>query len=182
MKFAKLGFSTKEGLSLAHYQDGWSEEYGEGGSYDVELLYKGKKVAEIVEFGNGGPVAIYGLSVVDEKEVGDAILTFLRRTDEAYGPNSKFDFCKNATKSSDLEYAAIVQDLVNHYMRIKEAKSYFKKGYKMVCFVINELGDKVVASPRINKEELYQYVVAKKYVQPESKILYLTETDLTKEL
>ena len=55
MKFANLGFKTKEGLSLAHYSDGWSMEYGEGGSYTVDVLLNGKIMARAFEEGNGGP-------------------------------------------------------------------------------------------------------------------------------
>ena len=59
MKFKKLGFSTQEGLSLSNFEDGWSMEWGEGGSYHCDLLFNGKVIAELTEEGNGGCLGIY---------------------------------------------------------------------------------------------------------------------------
>ena len=131
MKFAKLGFKTIEGLSLAHYSEGWSMEYGEGGSYLCELVYNGKVVAELFEEGNGGPLDYRFTDPAMEKEVGDAVLTCLKRVDKDYGPDSKYDFCKNATEASECEYGTLVNELVYEKDRRKNAEKMLKKGWPM---------------------------------------------------
>lgn len=131
MKFAKLGFKTIEGLSLAHYSEGWSMEYGEGGSYHCELVYNGKVVAELTEYGNGRSLDYRFEDQAIEKEVGDAVLVFLRRTNEDYGPNSKYDFCKNATEASECEYETLINELVYEKDRRKSAEKLLKKGWAM---------------------------------------------------
>lgn len=135
MKFAKLGFKTKEGLSLGHYQDGWSMEYGEGGSYHCELLYKNVVVAELFEEGNGGPLNIWFKDATKEQEVDDAILKFLKRTDEDYGPNSQYELCRNITKATDCEYSCLASALLDEYSKRKDVLKYIKKGYKYVAIV-----------------------------------------------
>lgn len=132
MKFKKSTIKTREGLSLANYSDGWSMEYGEGGSYSVDILLNGKKVANVIEEGNGGPVMIYYEAGADRKELGDKVLTFLKRTNKHYRPDSAYDFCKNATSASDTEYATFVNDMLDVIEFNKRAKTAFKKGYKSV--------------------------------------------------
>ena len=129
MKFAKLGFKTIEGLSLAHYSEGWSMEYGEGGSYHCELVYNGKVVAELFEEGNGGPLDYRFTDPAMEKEVGDAVLACLKRTDKDYGPNSQYDFCKNATEAGDCEYGTLVNVLIKENDKRKLAEKMLDKGW-----------------------------------------------------
>jgi len=133
MKFKKLGFSTREGLSIANFEDGWSMEWGQGGSYHCDLLFKGKVIAELTEEGNGGCLGIYRKA--DKalvKEAEDAILKCLKRCNENYGPDSKYDFCKNATEASDTEYASLVEDLLHEYNKRKDIAKSLKKGYTLV--------------------------------------------------
>lgn len=136
MKFAKLGFKTKEGLSLANFQDGWSMEWGEGGSYHCDLLYNGKKVCELCEEGNGGPIRTYNLTDrATMKKVEKAILDYLVRTNEDYGPNTKYKFCLEAVengKATDCEYSTLAEGLIDEYEKRKNFAKYIKKGYKLV--------------------------------------------------
>lgn len=161
MKFAKLGFETKEGLSLAHFQDGWSMEYGEGGSYQCDLLYKGKKVCTLMEEGNGGPLNIYGeADNATMKEVEKAIITYLARTNEDYGPNSKYDFCKEAVKNckaTDCEYSTLANDLIDEYETRKKMAKWFKQGYKVVGKFDFGYGNTMVASGNDSRDNLLQY-------------------------
>ena len=131
MKFKKSTIKTAEGLSLANYSDGWSMEYGEGGSYTCDILVDGKKAATVIEEGNGGPVMVH-YEGRDHSSVDDKVLAFLKRTNKDYGPDSKYDFCKNATKAGDTEYAMFVNDMLDVVEFSKHAKSAFKKGYKSI--------------------------------------------------
>jgi hypothetical protein len=106
-------------------------EYGEGGSYHCELTYNGKKVAELYEEGNGGPLDYRFDDPAMEKEVGDAVLAFLKRTDKDYGPDSQYDFCKNATEASECEYGTLVNELINEKDRRKHAEKMLKRGFPM---------------------------------------------------
>lgn len=132
MKFKKTNIKTKEGLSLAEYEDGWSMEYGKGGSYSVNIILNGKDVGSVFEEGNGGPVMVYYEHGTDRKELDDKVLAFLKRTNKSYGPDSEYDFCKNATKAGDMEYSAFVNDMVDVIEFNKHAKAAFKKGYKSI--------------------------------------------------
>ena len=135
MKFKKLGFTTQEGLSISNFEDGWSMEWGEGGSYHCNLTLNGMPVMEIYNEGNGGCVDYRSLtSHTLDKQVGDAVLAFLRRTNKDYQPDSKYDFCKNATEAGECEYGSIVENLRTEYERRKCMATRFKQGYKYVAF------------------------------------------------
>lgn len=175
MKFAKLGFTTQEGLSLAHYQDGWSMEYGEGGSYNVEVLLNGEKVATVTEYGNGGPVDVTYLTN-NQKEVDDAVLTYLKRTDEDYGPNTKYEWCKNITKASDTEYACFVSSLTDIYNNRKKALNFYKKGYKLVGLADCGYQTTIVAFVFSDQNRASKFMAEK---NPNAKNIYfITQDDL----
>ena len=183
MKFAKLGFQTKEGISLGHFQDGWSMEYGEGGSYHVEVLHNGKVVAEVFEEGNGGS-AIVRYVDRNHKAIDKAVLDFLARTEEDYGPNTKYSFCKEAIekgKASDLEYTSMIQSLLDIYDYRKKAKNYFKKGYNLVLVAQNDHSTSVAASCDPRQDHLLNYAKKQGLIEPKTDITYLTPMDdLTK--
>jgi len=177
MKFAKLGFKTKEGISLAHFQDGWGMEYGEGGSYCVDILLNGKKVAQAMEYGNGGPINIYGLDKSNEKDLSTAVIAFLKRTNEDYGPNSQYDFCRNVTKAGDCEYSSMINDLLDIYDYRKKAKNYIKKGYNLVLVAQNDYATHVAASQNPSREHLLEYAKRQKLVGDKTNVIYITPTD-----
>lgn len=157
MKFAKLGFETKEGLSIANYSEGWSMEYGEGGSYHCDLLYKGKVVCDVTEEGNGGPLNYW---IRDEKlreEVGKATVEFLKRNNEDYGPNTKYEFCKNITTASELEYSSLINDLLDEFQNRKTASKYLKQGYTCVAVIKQDLSNRVIAGKK-TVEEIEKYI------------------------
>ena len=161
MKFKKLGFSTKEGLSLANFEDGWSMEYGKGGSYHCDLLFNDKVVAELTEEGNGGCLGINRKATnTDLKLAEAAILACLKRLNKDYGPNSEYDFCKNATETSETEYASLAEMLLNEYEKRKDVAKNLKKGYKCVgvfdkgyCYtmVASQSAEGIVAYAKANK-------------------------------
>ena len=141
MKFKKLGFSTKEGLSLANFEDGWSMEYGKGGSYHCDLLFNNKVVAELTEYGNGGCLGINRKATnTDLKLAEAAILACLKRLNKDYGPESQYDLCKNATETGETEYASLAEMLLNEYDKRKDMAKTFKKGYKYVGIYNNPWG------------------------------------------
>ncbi len=159
MKFKKLGFSTQEGLTLANFEDGWSMEYGQGGSYHCDLLFKGKVIAELTEEGNGGCLGIYRKA--DKalvKEAEDAILTCLKRCNKYYMPNSPYDFCKNATEVSDTEYASLAEMLLNEYDKRKAITKSLKKGYTCVGIYDNDFGYTTIGG--VDKSSIAAYAIA----------------------
>ena len=159
MKFKKLGFSTQEGLTLANFEDGWSMEYGQGGSYHCELLYKGEVVAELMEEGNGGDLRVYRKqNSVLVKEAEEAILKCLKRCDKNYMPNSPYDFCKNATKTTCDEYASLAEMLLNEYDKRKEIAKSFKKGYTCVGIYDNDYGYTTIGG--VDKGSIAAYAIA----------------------
>ena len=183
MKFAKLGFKTKEGLSLAHFQDGWSMEYGKGGSYQVEILLNGKKVAVALEEGNGGSIDIDFVEGINQEEVSNAVVNFLKRTNKDYGPNTMYEFCKNITTAGSCEYSSMINDLLDSYDYRKKAKSYFKKGYNLMIAIDNGYTNHYVASGNPSKENLLNYAKSKNLIHKDSKLTYFEPTDdLTQDL
>ena len=178
MKFAKLGFKTQEGLSLAHFQDGWSMEYGEGGSYHCEVLFNDKVIAEAEEEGNGGPLNIW-FKDTNHEECDNAVLTFLKRVDKDYGPDSKYDLCKNITKASESEYSSMIAYLLDTYQERKDAKKYFKQGYVLVALVNTNYSQRIVATKKNNKDDLLEYIKQQNYYKPnESEVNFYTEEEI----
>ena len=137
MKFKKLGFQTKEGLSLTDFQDGWSMEYGEGGSYHCNLTLNGKVVAEITEEGNGGPIDYRFNNDAVENETLDLIKNFLGRVDQDYKDvkNIKKGDSNDYLISGDCLVSCAIEQMLHRYDKVKVAKSAFKKGYKMVGII-----------------------------------------------
>ena len=160
MKFKKLGFETQEGLSLANFEDGWSMEYGQGGSYHCELLFNGEVVAELTEEGNGGALRVSRKqNSVLVKEAEEAILKCLKRCNKYYMPNSPYDFCKNATKTTCDEYSSLVEMLLNEYSKRKDIAKSFKKGYTCVGVYDYDYGYTTIGG--VDKSNIIAYAIAK---------------------
>lgn len=164
MKFKKLGFETVEGLSLANYEDGWSMEYGSGGSYTVDVLYNGKHFATVMEAGNGGCAMVEYTDRKNHQAGDDAVLAFLKRTNEHYGLNSEYDFCKNATSASDTEYSSLIEDLLTELQVIKFAKKQFKAGHVLVMVLANGYQNSFISSQIDDEQLLIDYAKSKGYL------------------
>ena len=177
MKFAKLGFKTQEGLSIAHFQDGWSMEYGEGGSYHCEVLFNGKIIAEAEEEGNGGPLNVR-FKDVEHKDCDNAVLTFLKRVDKDYGPDSKYEWCRNITKTSESEYSSMIAYLLDVYKTRKDVTNYLKKGYRLVASIVNNFQTNVVATLNPDEERLMSYIKSQNYYTDESTITFYTKNSM----
>jgi hypothetical protein len=177
MKFAKLGFKTQEGLSIAHFQDGWSMEYGKGGSYHCEVLFNGKIIAEAEEEGNGGPLNIW-FKDVEHKDCDNAVLTFLKRVDKDYGPDSKYEWCRNITKASESEYSSMIAYLLDVYKTRKDVTNYLKKGYRLVASIVNNFQTNVVATLNPDEERLMSYIKSQNYYTDESTITFYTKNSM----
>lgn len=128
MKFKKLGFETKEGLSIANYQDGWSMEYGEGGSYTCDITYNGVNVAHIIEEGNGGPIMI-DYYTKNHKAEDNKVLECLSRLDDDF---KDLDKMPSYLKTNDVTYATLVNQLLAAQQKVKVANKMFKQGYVLV--------------------------------------------------
>lgn len=162
MKFKKLGFETQEGLSLSNYEDGWSMEYGSGGSYSVDITLQGKTVANVIEEGNGGPVIVNYKPNINKKEIDNAILTFLKRKVEDYGADSKCDIFKNTVVATDTEYSAAVAELLSEHQVTKFCNKQFKAGYQLVIILSSGYQDKLIASKIDDEKQLLQYIKTQK--------------------
>ena len=163
MKFKKLGFTTLEGLSLANFEDGWSMEYGSGGSYTADVLLNGKRVATIEEAGDGGCANVHYVNK-DHKAEDALVLAFLKRVDPHYGPDSEFDFYKNTTEASDSEYTSLVSCLLLEREAIKYAKKQFKAGYILVMVLTDGFQDSFIASRIDDEQRLTDYAKNKGYL------------------
>lgn len=157
MKFKKLGFETQEGLSLINYEDGWSMEYGSGGSYSVDITLNGIIVANVIEEGNGGPVIVKH-KVKNVKEVDTAILTFLKRVVDEYGQNSAYDYCKNVMEASDLEYSSLINSLLAERNLVKFSTKRFKEGYQLIMVLSDNTSDHLFASKVDNEQSMIDYM------------------------
>lgn len=153
MKFKKLGFETKEGLSLANYEDGWSMEYGAGGSYTVDVMFNGKKVANVIEEGNGGPVMI-SYYTKDHKVEDKKVLECLSRIDDDF---KDLDKVNDYLKTNDVTYATLIEALLNRKTILKEVNKLFKKGYMLVACFDNGYQSRQVATIDTNEQALLDY-------------------------
>lgn len=175
MKFKKLGFETKEGLSLTNFQDGWSMEYGEGGSYTADVMYKGKKIANVIEEGFGGPIIIT-YAVKDHKDADKAILTFLNRTSEYY---KDLDNVKDYLKDNDVTYASMINSLLKRHDYVRIVKKQFKQGYKIV-YLLDEGRQYRYFSSTKDENSLLEQIKSKGYIKPTTKcFLFKADEDLT---
>lgn len=153
MKFKKLGFETKEGLSLANYEDGWSMEYGAGGSYTVDVMLNGKKVANVIEEGNGGPVMIDFYNK-DHKDEDKKVLECLSRIDDGF---KDLDKMPSYLKEEDVTYATLIEALLNRKAILKEVNKFFRQGYLVVASFDNGYQSRQVASKVLNEQALLDY-------------------------
>ena len=139
-----LGIMTLEGLSIKNLQRFPSMEWGPEGGMSADIYYKGVKVVEVFQEGNGG-CASASITQAGEDilgEIRDAGLTFLRRVDKAYGPNTQYSWLKNKTVKNfnDDDWEAVVNSLENRYEDVALAAKRFTQGYKAVAIVTDPVG------------------------------------------
>ena len=183
MKFAKLGFTAQEGLSLGHYSDGWSMEYGDGGQYNVEILLNGKVMAEATDEGYGGPLLLE-YKVDDHKAIDKAVFDYLIRTDEDFGPDSQYDFIREAVKAGkvdDSDYACFIQSLVLEFKKRKTYKHYFKQEYPLVALIEKVNGFvHYAAFPTDDEKGLLAFIKEQKEYNEKDVITFVRPEYLTK--
>lgn len=135
-----LGITTIEGLSVKNLQRFPSMEWGPTGGLSADVFYKGKKILNLYQAGNGGCAVTYmteyGNTILGE--VREAGLSFLRRRDTAY-TDGKYDWLTKKTVKTfnDDDWEAVVNCMEERYDDIKEAAKCFKKGYKAVALLKN---------------------------------------------
>ena len=133
---------TQEGFELKNLQRFPSMEWGDEGGMKAHLYYQGSFIMEILQEGNGGCACCYTNDVykAHELEIKLQCLRFLKRVDDAYGPNSKYDWLKNKTinKINDDDWEAVATNIENRFDDIKLAQKAFKQGYKAIALLRND--------------------------------------------
>ena len=93
-----LGIKTLEGFEVGNLQRFPSMEWGDEGGLQADVYYKGIKILQVFQEGNGGCAITYTNANYDanQAEIDLQCLRFLQRVDEDYGPNSRYgDLFKN---------------------------------------------------------------------------------------
>ena len=131
-----LGITTKEGFSVKNLKRFPSMEWGEEGGLTADLYYKGAKILSLYQEGNGGSaMATYNEMSLDIKR---AALDFLKRCDKAYD-TYEFLIRKTAKDINDDDFEAVINCIEERYDIIKNVKKAFKKDYKSVAVLGDDL-------------------------------------------
>ena len=131
-----LKIKTKEGFEVKNLERFPSMEFGPEGGLKADLYYQGNHILNLYQAGNGGCAFAHPTSYYKEHklEINAQGLSFLKRVDEYYGPNSPYDFLKNKTAAdmSDDDWEGIINHIEEYYDDIVSAAKSFKEGYKAV--------------------------------------------------
>ena len=132
----RLGITTIEGFEVRDLQRFPSMEWGDEGGMKAVLYYKGNQIMQVLQEGNGGPAITYTSDYYREHktEIDLQCLRFLKRVDESYGPNSKYDWLrdKKVDQINDDDWEAVVNNIEEYYDDVKGAAKQFRAGYKAV--------------------------------------------------
>lgn len=133
----RLGITTIEGFEVRDLQRFPSMEWGPEGGLQADLYYKGNKIMQVLQEGNGGPALTYTEDYYREHktEIDLQCLRFLKRIDENYGPNSEFASLRNKRTNNidDDDWEAVVNNIEEYYDDVKQAGKSFRAGYKAVA-------------------------------------------------
>ena len=117
-----LGIKTQEGFEVRNLNRFPSLEWGEEGGLEADLYLNGVWAGTIFQAGEGGCASFtYANLGVEEKELAEKGLAFLKRCDESYGPNSKYEWLRDKTvaKFDDDDIEAIVNTIEEYYDDVK---------------------------------------------------------------
>lgn len=131
----RLGITTIEGLEVRNLQRFPSMEWGDEGGLQAEVYLNNKLMGTLYQAGDGGCANFTYNSSEDYTELAKAALTFLKRVDKNYGPNSEYDWLKNKKTCRDIgddDIEAVVTNIEEYYDDVKEAAKSFRAGYKTV--------------------------------------------------
>lgn len=184
----RLGITTQEGFEVQNLQRFPSMEWGPEGGMQADVYYKGNKVLQVFQEGNGGPAITYAEDYYREHEVeiNLQLLRFLRRVDKNYGPDSPYDWLKNKKVSlikgkqhanglDDDDWEALVNNIEDYYVDVKTAGNSFRVGFKAVACLKNDYETKYLQYrvSDITLEEVQQHMKKLKLdtKYPEVKIL-----------
>ena len=140
MKHVKrLGITTVEGFEVRDLQRFPSMEWGPEGGLQADLYYRGKKVMQVFQEGNGGPAITYTEDYYREHktEIDLQCLRFLKRVDENYGADSQYASLRNKRINNidDDDWEAVVNNIEEYYDDVKQAAKSFRAGYKAVAIL-----------------------------------------------
>ena len=130
-----LGIFTKEGIEIKNLQRFPSLEWGPTGGLQAEVCLNGKLIGTLYQAGDGGCANFTYNNSADYAELAKAALAFLKRVDENYGPNSKYEWLKNKKTYQDIgddDIEAVITDIEEYYDDVKQAAKSFRAGYKAV--------------------------------------------------
>lgn len=136
-----LGIKTLEGFTVGNLQRFPSMEWGDEGGLQADVYYKGIKILQVFQEGNGGCAITYTNANYDanQTEIDVQCLRFLQRVDEDYGPNGRFSNLykdkkivvekgKEVAKGlDDDDWERLVVIIESRYDDLKNIKKFLKK-------------------------------------------------------
>lgn len=148
-----LNITTLEGLSVRNLQRFPSMEWGPEGGMQAELWYNNKCVMTVYQAGNGGCASSSWVVEGEKlrKAVAQACLTFLKRVDEGYKPDSQYEWLqdKTADKLDDDDYEAVINNIEEYYDDVTAARKLFEKGCLTVFAVKMPYHTRYLGSKRL---------------------------------
>ena len=145
-RVSDLKITTKEGFHIKNLQRFPSMEYGEDGGLKADIYYNRNLIGTLFNAGDGG-CARMDFTEYGRKNLGTlkvAALSFVKRCDRDW---DKYDFLKdkNASAFDDDDWEALVITIEQRYDDVKTIKQSFRKGYKSVCIISNDVERQYIA-------------------------------------
>lgn len=136
-----LGITTKEGFEVRSLKRFPSMEWGDEGGLQADLYYKGDKVLQLYQPGDGGMSNVYFTELGNciRGEISAAALTCLQRLDVDYRPEGKY-YHLNAKTPQDItedDWETLINIIEEYYDDVHTAAQSFRNGYKMVVAMKN---------------------------------------------
>ena len=111
---------TREGIELKKLKTFPSMEWGENGGSCCDIYYKGKKVAEYFNDGNGGCARVDMVGDMKEEELKDIGLSL----EERCGMLNNYNF------PLEIRRASAIEEIVDIFLTMKDIQKLYKKHTK----------------------------------------------------
>ena len=111
---------TREGIELKKLKTFPSMEWGENGGSCCDIYYKGKKVAEYFNDGNGGCARVDMVGDMKEEELKDIGLSL----EERCGMLNNYNF------PLEIRRASAIEEIVDIFLTMKNIQKLYKKHTK----------------------------------------------------
>ena len=131
--------STLEGFSIKNLKRFPSSEWGDMGGVDVDVYYKGKKIMNVFNAGDGGmsKVAATDLFYLTADELKANALKLLKRLEPCYS-TLPFLASKEAKDINEDDWLAVAEHIALGISDYAYVVASLKKGYATIAFLENE--------------------------------------------